>query len=312
MKIGIPRAFLYYKYRYLWETFFHELGCEIVLSPETNRQIVKDGINYAMDESCLSSKIYLGHVHYLIDKCDYILVPRIANFGLGEVVCTKFQAAYDVIANTFRDQNIKILNYNIDHRKKQTEFKAFMKMGKELNKRKFEIIRAYFMAKQAEKTYFQLELKKQQELLKRDSELKVLIVSHAYNIYDKFVGEPIVKYLEKLDCTIIIGEISPKQEAKREAKEMSPTLPWTYNKELLGAIKLYQKQVDGIVLMSSFPCGPDSLVNEMIIRKIKGKPILNLVLDEQEGNVGMETRLESFVDIIKLKKDVVNEKQKES
>ena len=39
MKIGIPRAFLYYKYKYLWETFFEELGAEVVVSPETNRSL---------------------------------------------------------------------------------------------------------------------------------------------------------------------------------------------------------------------------------------------------------------------------------
>ncbi len=54
--------------------------------------------------------------------------------------------------------------------------------------------------------------------------------------------------------------------------------------------------------MSTFPCGPDSLVNEVVIRKIKDKPILNLILDGQEGTAGLETRLESFVDIIKFKR----------
>lgn len=41
----------------------------------------------------------------------------------------------------------------------------------------------------------------------------------------------------------------------------------------------------------------------MIIRRFKEKPTINLVLDGQEGTAGMETRLESFVDIIKLRKD---------
>jgi predicted nucleotide-binding protein (sugar kinase/HSP70/actin superfamily) len=60
--------------------------------------------------------------------------------------------------------------------------------------------------------------------------------------------------------------------------------------------------VDGIILLSSFPCGPDSMVNEIILRKVQNKPILNLILDGQEGSAGMETRLESFVDIIKYRR----------
>ena len=41
----------------------------------------------------------------------------------------------------------------------------------------------------------------------------------------------------------------------------------------------------------------------MIIRRVKDKPVLNLIIDGQEGSAGMETRLESFLDIIKFKKD---------
>lgn len=53
-------------------------------------------------------------------------------------------------------------------------------------------------------------------------------------------------------------------------------------------------------MLSSFPCGPDSLVNELIIRKIK-LPIINLVIDDTNSFTGIETRLESFLDIINNK-----------
>ena len=77
IKIGIPRALLYYKYYTLWEHFFKELGLDILISPETNNEILQNGKKYTVDEACLSLKIYIGHVFYLIDKVDYILVPRI-------------------------------------------------------------------------------------------------------------------------------------------------------------------------------------------------------------------------------------------
>ena len=75
------------------------------------------------------------------------------------------------------------------------------------------------------------------------------------------------------------------------------------NRELVGAVNHYKDQVDGIILITAFPCGPDSMLNEMIIRRVKGKPILNLLLDSQDGNAGIETRLESFVDIIRFRKE---------
>ena len=66
MVIGIPRALLYYKYKYLWETFFKTLGIETVVSEESNKKILEDGTFYSIDESCTPSKIYMGHVKSLI------------------------------------------------------------------------------------------------------------------------------------------------------------------------------------------------------------------------------------------------------
>ena len=42
-----------------------------------------------------------------------------------------------------------------------------------------------------------------------------------------------------------------------------------------------------------------SLVNELILRKITDIPMINILIDEQTSSTGLETRLESFVDIIK-------------
>lgn len=302
MKVGIPRAFLYYKYRHLWETFFHELGIETIVSPETSKDIINRGMTYAIDEACLSSKIYLGHVEWLIGKCDFILVPRIANYGSNETLCTKFHALHDVVYNTFRDRDINLLNYNIEVKNSDYEFKAFLKMGKTLGKRKSTTLRSYLIAKQAEKTHNILEQKKQEELLESDK-TKILLVSHPYNLEDKYFGAPIINYLENMDVIPIIGEFVNKREAVIKSKEISDTLPWVYNKELVGSVAMYKDRVDGIILISSFPCGPDSLVNEIINRRVKDKPILTLIIDGQEGTAGIETRLESFLDIIKFKKE---------
>lgn len=301
MKIGIPRALLYYKYKHLWESFFNELDIDYILSPETNKEIVRKGMTYAVDESCFSSKIYLGHVEWLLDKSDNILVPRISD-GSDGTVCTKFQAIYDIVANTFRDRNINLLYYNIDPEAADFEMTAFLKIGKTLGKRKSQCLSAYLIAKQMQKRAHLSELYEQERLLS-ENKIKILLIAHPYNIYDKYIGEPITNFLRELGTVPIIGDIAPKKEAIEKSGEISKTLPWAFNKELVGSIPIYNDRVDGIILMSAFPCGPDSLVNEILIRRIKDKPILNLTLDGQEGNTGIETRLESFVDIIRFKKD---------
>ena len=308
MIIGIPRGLLYYRYKHLWLNFFEELGIDYIVSPETNKEIVTSGMAYAVDEACITSKIYLGHVEWLLDKCDYILVPRISDCGSAGKVCTKFQAIYDLAANTFRDRNIKLLYYNVDSSVADSEMAAFLKMGRFLGRKKPRCLYAYFKGKQAQKNAQFLELNEQQHLLK-ENKIKVLIIAHRYTIFDKYLGEPILKHLHKLDTVPIIGDIAPKKEAIAKSVEISETLPWAFNRELVGSIILYRNRVDGIILVSAFPCGPDSLVNEIIIRKIKDKPVLNLVIDGQEGMAGIETRLESFVDIIRFKKGEFTWKQ---
>ena len=44
LRIGIPRALYYYRYGALWKTFFSSLGCEVVVSPKTDRAILQSGI----------------------------------------------------------------------------------------------------------------------------------------------------------------------------------------------------------------------------------------------------------------------------
>ena len=52
------------------------------------------------------------------------------------------------------------------------------------------------------------------------------------------------------------------------------------------------------MLISAFPCGPDSMTDDAISRCIHGRPLLTLTVDSQSGTAGVETRVESFVDIL--------------
>ena len=63
-------------------------------------------------------------------------------------------------------------------------------------------------------------------------------------------------------------------------------------------------KIDGIITLTAFGCGPDSLMVERITRKAKrfNKPLLNLTIDEQTGEAGFITRLEAFVDMLFRKK----------
>lgn len=300
--IGIPKAFLYYRYKTLWKTFFTSLGYKIIESENTTKQTIENGKKFEIDESCLASKIYMGHIYNLQNKCDYILIPRVCNYGKGENVCVKFNANYDIVKNFFPDS--KIIDYNIERTKLSTEFISLIKTGLKLNKNIFKVILSYLKAKKKEKQEEQQKILKQKKTLLNNRK-KILLIAHPYNIYDNYIGIPIITKLKKLDIEIIYSDNMDKKIAKKNAKKISPTLYWTYSKELIGSIEYYKQYIDGIIFLTAFPCGLDSLVNELMIRKLDKIPTLNLIVDELTGETGLETRVESFIDIIKERSDTI-------
>lgn len=306
MIIGLPKAMLYYRYHVLWETFFRELNCDVITSGDSNKRILADGIKFSIDECCLPSKVYMGHVHSLIGKCDYILIPRIVNYGKNKDVCVRFNALYDIARNTFDD--IKIIDYNIDYVNGETERKGFIKMGKFLGNSSLKSLNAYKEAKKAEQKTNEKNYQAQINLLEKSNNPKILIVSHPYNLYDKLIGEPIAKYIEKLGGIPIYADRVDKKISIQRSKEISSTLYWLYNKELIGSIKLYEDKIDGIILLTAFPCGPDSLVNELVIRRVKNIPLINIIVDELQSETGLQTRIESFMDIIEYNSKKEREK----
>ena len=132
---------------------------------------------------------------------------------------------------------------------------------------------------------------------------KILIISHPYNIYDNYIGTPIVEFIKKQNIDIIYSNKLERKISKKYAKKLSPTLYWTYSKESIGSILYYKNKIDGIIFLTTFPCGPDSLVNELMLRKVTTIPSLNILIDELTSSAGLETRIESFIDIIKERCD---------
>jgi predicted nucleotide-binding protein (sugar kinase/HSP70/actin superfamily) len=302
IRIGLPRALLYHKYHIFWEEFLTQLGFEVITSPETNKEILKRGTSLAIDESCLSLKLYLGHVEWLMPRVDYIFIPRIVSLRKREALCTKFMGLGDISRNTFH--GLKAIEYTVDIIERKFELFSLIEKFSKFEKNIFKIIRAYRIAKRKEKETKKKELMDQLIRI-RDKDPKkptVLIVSHPYTTYDALLGKPISKFLDEQGIEVIYADIAPMEKCIKLSDKISRDLYWTYNKELLGAIEFYRKKIDGIVFLMVFPCGPDALVVNLCQNKINDLPISVITLDELEGDAGLKTRLESFSDILKIKK----------
>lgn len=296
IKIGIPRAMLYYRYGVLWKNFFELLGLNVVLSPQTNRQILTLGTNNTIDECCLSYKIYIGHALYLSKICDYILVSRVCDYGKKDKVCTRLNGTYDNLKHLIPQE--QLIDYNIDHTKRKYEFFGFLKMGLKFTKNIPKIIYSYLYAKEKQKQYDKNKANEEKNKLTKPNK-KILIMSHFYNIQDKFISNYITTYLENNNLLPIYSNNIDKKTATTYSEYFSNTLYWKYSKEMVGSFYYYQHQIDGVIYISTYPCGVDALVNNLLMLKNKDLPTLNLLIDENITELSLETKLESFIDIIK-------------
>ena len=296
MKIGLPKALLYHYYAPLWKAFFDELGVDYIVSSDTTIKTLIVGKEKSIDEACLSLKIYLGHIEELKEKCDYILVPRIFSLVKSEQVCTNFNALYDLVRNTFKD--IKILNYNIDVKHHKYEKSAFLKIGKDLGFSILESARAYNKAKEIENNYYKNEEKNAKDILKTNK-TKILLLGHPYILKDNLIGKSIVNYLLNNNISVVYSYQVPRELIDFNCNKISTKIHFTMNKEQIAAFNYFKDKVDGTIILTAFPCGPDSLSNEMIIRKRKKHPTLLLTFEDLTNNTAVITRLESFLFFLK-------------
>lgn len=102
---------------------------------------------------------------------------------------------------------------------------------------------------------------------------------------------------------------------KRIVKAAAPYLEYRvggHGLESVGTSALYAQQgrMDGLIHVLPLTCMPEIVAQSILpaVSKDWGLPIMSLVLDEHSGEAGIQTRLEAFVDMLKLKKFANNEK----
>jgi len=296
LKIGLPRGLYYYKFDTFLECFLKGLGAEVVLTPDTNKNILVGGVAACVDDACLPVKLYHGHVLYLRDKCDLIIVPRIMEMAKKEYICPKFCGLPEMLKNSIPGlPPITELPFAMHDPKRQLKWcEAAGRLagaGGEKARRSFSL--AYDAFKKTcrgvddcTKTY------------------KIGLLGHAYNIYDKFANMDVVKKLGELDAGVITEESIP-DACKREIYKSLLIYPfWSSVKETVGAGMYLAKNhaVDGLLYLSSFQCGIDSVNVDLLKDFIGSFPMLVLKLDEHAGEAGIETRVEAFMDMIERRR----------
>ncbi|MFW9896502.1 MAG: acyl-CoA dehydratase activase-related protein [Candidatus Thorarchaeota archaeon] len=325
VKVGIPRALHFYRYYPFWKKLLDELDVEIILSPPTNKKIVEEGVTHGFGELCIPVKIYYGQVLKLIrdhPDLDYIFVPRYVAEVKEAYFCPKFLSLPDIIK--ILPDVPKILNFEVNVKEFPIATSA-IELGRELGKTQNQSLNAYRAAQKYFDKYHKflrdgapvnhalklVERNRPFTLPKRKQkgDLKFLLLGHAYNIFDTFINLDFQKKLRDQGVEVTTIENLPESIFK-EPVIVNKRLRnyWRHEEEIMQSIRYFltkgKGEIDGVIFLISFACGPDSLISELIMRdmKVVGLPFLEITMDEHSGEAGLLTRVESFVEMVRRKK----------
>ncbi|MCS7257747.1 MAG: acyl-CoA dehydratase activase-related protein [candidate division WOR-3 bacterium] len=290
MKVGIPRALLYYRYGEFWKSFFKCLNVDFIISPPTNKKILDQGVKYVSSEVCLPVKIICGHLDWLKNKATHLFLPRFVELNNGLYTCPKMIGIVDIARFHFQNY-FQIISPKIKNNFYWTHFK----LGLKLTKNPLKVKNAIDNAQKYLNSY---------PKLKANGAPKILLLSHFYNIYDYYISQPIIETFKNQGFTIITKEHLDNKRLN-STKGFAKNIRWVYERELYNAFYYFLPQVQGVCNIISFGCGPDSLISEVMLNEahIQNKPFLQLIIDEHTSATGLITRIEAFCEIIKKRLD---------
>ena len=328
IKIGIPRALFYYQYYPMWKAFFEELGAEVVVSPPTTQIVLSSGSSRVIADTCLPVKVFLGHVLYLVEKCDYIFIPAIRSVKRMVYNCSKFLGLPDMTKAVI-PESPPILDIDIDVNKgKRKLYQAIYQLGRHITWNPFKVRQATIAAWEAHLNYKQLMSSHsltfpQAIALGVDDSIRrakpetppghstsirgtIAVIGHPYLLYDEHINHRLIHLLEQANYKVLTPEMLTTEEFESAVVRGVGKTYWTCEEEVVGAGEHYLRNgADGVIGIITFGCGPDSLMMDTVRRhaaRLRATAFMSLTLEEHTAEAGIVTRLEAFLDMIYRRK----------
>jgi predicted CoA-substrate-specific enzyme activase len=308
-KVGIPRGLLVYDYAPLIIGFLNALDARVVLSSQTNNEIMEQAIELGYTDSCFPLKLLHGHAAMLKDT-DYILYPCAIRLGRKDGDASQKYSCPLVQASPFIIRNVlglgeQLLIPIIDFSRGDAEViknlaDVAVRMGFSRKKGRKAALAGIESQRrfEADRAVLGRELLRQLRQSPDSSGLGVVLFARSYMSQDAGANLGIAEKLAQLGVVPIPLDLLPLESVN--AKDYSDRPYWFYeNKYVAGAaITASDPQLYGLWL-TNFGCGPNSFIIHLVEDIMGGKPLGQLEIDEHAAEAGIVTRLEAFVDTIK-------------
>lgn len=325
MKIGYPATLMYYSHFPLWKSFLNALGHEVVISPKTSKNILESGIKDTVTDACIPIKIFHGHVSTLIGKVDFVLIPRMVSIVKYETFCPKFLGLPEMVKYSIEGVP-KILAPKVELKYGFWQiYKALSALGKELGATTKELYKAIFIAMKTQSRYEKLllsgllpeealgiiegnKISETSGTREASNSINLAVLGYPYQVYDSYITVNMLDNLKKMDVNIWTCEMIPYSQQKKYKEILPKEMFWYYSNAVMRSTYHYlnTNKMDGIIHVTAFGCGPDAMLDKLMELECKSRnvPYLNITIDEHTGEAGVLTRIEAFVDMLKIRRDL--------
>lgn len=306
-RVGIPRALLTHELYPFWQAVVTEMGGRMVLSPRTNKQIIHNGAEASVAETCFPVKIALGHVLELMEKdLDYLLLPSVINLESKETDATdSFVCPYSQslpytmpAAVDFGRHGVQVLRPVVYFSLGRPHLiEALTEMGQALGASRADVVRAVD-AGLAELTRFRRQMQERgQEVLEslQPEDTAIVIISRAYNGCDAGANLQIPQKLREMGVLPIPLDFLPLDDY--ELPKAWFNMYWGYGQHILASAEMIAEDDRlNALYLTNFGCGPDSFLLRFFNERLGDNPCLVIEVDEHSADAGMITRCEAFLD----------------
>ena len=313
-RLGIPMALNMYENLPFWYAFFTHLGFEVVLSPESSRELYASGQHtIPSDTVCYPAKLVHGHVEKLLDMgVDAIFYPCMPyNFdeGKGDNHYNCPVVAYYpelLTANMERLKDVRFLTpYFGLHRPKDFAKHAVSFFGSQFGIPAREVKTAAAAAYQAYDNYLVNIRQKGEECIRfaRENDRRIIVLAGRPYHVDPEINHGIDGMIASFGLVVVTEDAIAYHTPKKSVHVLNQ---WTYHGRLYSAADYVTTQPDmQLVQLVSFGCGIDAITTDEVraILEEKGKLYTQLKIDEINNLGAVKIRIRSLLAAVESREE---------
>ena len=283
--------------------FFQEVGFDVVVSPVLSRDHFDQKRQRFAGDICLPVESVAGHMDWMVGRVDFVFIPKLLDRRGDLYICPVCAGLPSVLRHVFAE-GPAVRSFPLT---------PFSEPGREairllapLGCSPADIRRAHGVARER---YAVMEAEWLAERPRRKSATNcsrartILVLGMPYVLGDPLTNGNLLGMLRQRGCEVAVPLNLVPQSMVRRVHVAGYPIYWSFAGMSLHALEVAMKEMrpDGVLYISSFACGVDSVVVpivQAVCRRCEDLPCLTITVDEHASAAHVEVRVEAFLDCV--------------